>query len=1046
MLNNISCYEVKTLIHETKDTAVYEGECLVTNERVAIKVIKKDAVLNLSYSIKNVTSEIQILKITKHKNVDSLYQIIEDNNNIYLIKEYVNGSNLYDTLNTTCVPLSEDVSAKIILDIIDVLIYLRELSIYHGGISLENILLDTNTNSIKVIGFSEATFLPNAQQVSIIPFIYNNKQYHAPEIINNNNNSSSYIDIEKANVWTCGIILYTILNGTFPDYEKDINCGKFGKCSSCVCDLLKHMLDVNVNNRFGYNDIIQHEFIREHSLKGKNGGLNIFDMVYPVDWKVLNIVEQYGYDKKDVEMELKRNVFTEGTAVYKMLVRKVRDLGFSSCSDLCSMEYKMFKRNKANRVDKEEASIRFEKYVEEYFRMIKEDEGVEDGEMLNCFEIMNELDELKEDVIKGCNEESELIRKSLHMGFVNEEEVDNVNIYGQGVEHEIIGVVEMEKKEEGMDVVEMKKDEALEETVIDRKEEEIINNEMIKENNDVNINTVEEQVNELEKNNNVENDVLKENNDKNEHSFTIGNVKGLESNKDNESIKKDKESIEIIKESTAQENNEIQSNVEQEIITENNIKDNNAYDNIMHSFSTLNDIQTEPPKTIEVSSNITPDTVLTNINDTPLNNPNFQETLNKSIKDIDDIYEEELPISNPKTKHKFHPTKIHNLKKKVSTPLPNQQRLLRSTKHNVHNINNTSIPPSPIPIPIPKHNNISLNINKSHSPEVILPQQKKQKTKTPPKINNIARTKTNSKSNSKPVTKTTNQHTNTPCINPKPPNPLKIISSNSITNTNTPNISKQISLLTNKSHSKDKPPIKTYRKQKTATITKHIHSTNVTNSIKPFKNNNFIQNSKQSEVPINNNTNQHKHNNNNNQSQIEEKFEHNNDKQTQNNNNTCKVIPLAIRLFKQRKDNSHSKCDNVYNKYKYVIQRKNTTNTLTQRTSCTNVYCHTNDKSKTERDANVCNVYEDNKTIERSFCCGNNEQRKLPLYYNGPIDVSCICHVPLNKTKKYIVDLFKKQNAKIKQVSNWEFQTKFFTIEIRLISQSIPYFLMKYQV
>ena len=631
------------------------------------------------------------------------------------------------------------------------------------------------------------------------------------------------------------------------------------------------------------------------------------------------------------------------------------------------------------------------------------------------------------------------------MGFVNEEEVDNVNIYGQGVEHEIIGVVDVEKEEESIDVVEMKKDETLEEVVIDRKEEEIVNNEIIKKDNDGNTNKVEETINKSEKNNIEENDVQKENDDKNERSFTIGSVKELESNKDDESIKKDKESNELVKETTIQKNNEIKMNVEQETITDNNIKDN-VYDNIVHSFSTLNDIQTEPPTTIEVSSNIIPDNILNNNNNnTPLNNSNFQETLNKSIKDIDDIYDEELPISNPKPKNKFHPTKTHNLTKKVSIPISTQHSL-RSTKHNVTHINNTSIPPSPIPIPIPKQNNISLNINKSHSPETILPQQKKQKTKTPPKMNNITRTKTNSKSNSKPVTKTTNQHTNTPCINPKPPNPLKIISSNSITNTNTPNISKQISLLTNKSHSKDKPPIKTYRKQKTATITKHIHSTNVTNSIKPFKNNNFIQNSKQSEVPINNNTNQHKHNNNNNQSQIEEKFEHNNDKQTQNNNNTCKVIPLAIRLFKQRKDNSHSKCDNVYNKYKYVIQRKNTTNTLTQRTSCTNVYCHTNDKSKTERDANVCNVYEDNKTIERSFCCGNNEQRKLPLYYNGPIDVSCICHVPLNKTKKYIVDLFKKQNAKIKQVSNWEFQTKFFTIEIRLISQSIPYFLMKYQV
>ena len=1016
MLHNISCYEVKTLLHETKDTAVYEGECLITNEKVAIKIIKKEAVFNLSYSIKNVTSEIQILKITKHKNIDTLYQIIEDKNNIYLIKEYVNGSNLYDILNTTHMPFHEDVSAKILLDIIDVLIYLKELSIYHGGISLENILISTNTNSIKLIGFSEATFLPNTQHASVLPFIYNNKQYHAPEIINNN---SSYIDIEKANVWTCGIILYTILNGTFPDYEKDITNGNFGKCSSCVCDLLKHMLDVNVNSRFGYNEVIQHEFIRDKCLKGKSGGLNVFDMVYPVDWKVLNVVEQFGFDKKDVEIELKRNAFTEGTAVYKMLLGKIRDLGFSSCSDLCSMEYKMFKRNKANRVDRKEANERLERYIEDYFRMIKEDEGIEDGEMLNCFEIMNELDELKEDTIKVCNEESELIRKSLHMTVVNEEDIDNVNIYGQGVEYEM-GNNEMEKEE---------KDEA---DITDRKEEEIINNEIIKEDN--NTNTVEGQINELKENNNVE-DVQKENDDKNE--LTIGSVKGWESNKDDESIKKGMESNEIVKQSTIKENNEIQINVEQEPITNNNIKDD-IYDNIRHSFSTLGVIQAEPPKTIEVNNNITPNNISTNLNNTPLNNSNFQETLNDSIKDIDDIYDEELPISNPKPKHKFYPTKIHDSKKKVYIPIPNQQCSLRSTKHNAKHINNTLIPSSSIPTPT--NNNISLNTNTYHSPEVIVPQQKKQKTKTPLKTNNINKTKTNSKS----ITKTSNSHTNTPLTNPKPPFSLKTISSNSNTNTNTTNVSKHISLLTSKSHSKDKPLIKTYHKQKTSAITKHIRLTNITNSIKPFKNNNFIQNSKQSDViPIKTNNNQQHIDNN--KSHIEVKYEHNNPPQT-HNENTCKVIPLAIRLFKQRKNTSHNKCGDVYNKYKYVIQRKNTTNTLTQRTTCTKMYCYTNDKGKTERDVNVSNIYKDNNKIERSFCCDNNHHRKLPLYYNGPIDVSCICHVPLNKTKRYIVDLFKKQNAKIKQVSNWEFQTKFFIIEIRLISQSIPYFLMKYQV
>ena len=81
------------------------GTHLITNEKVAIKILEKEKIKDQS-DVDRVTREIHILKIVRHPNVIQLYevsflnhdslQIIETSRQLFLIMEYASGGELFD--------------------------------------------------------------------------------------------------------------------------------------------------------------------------------------------------------------------------------------------------------------------------------------------------------------------------------------------------------------------------------------------------------------------------------------------------------------------------------------------------------------------------------------------------------------------------------------------------------------------------------------------------------------------------------------------------------------------------------------------------------------------------------------------------------------------------------------------------------------------------------------------------------------------------------------------------------------------------------------
>ena len=94
--NQIGDYTLENEIGKGGFATVYKGIHIPTGEKVAIKIINKTQLQEDPLNLKRVESEISILKIVKHKNIISLYEILETEEKIYLIMELCEKGELFD--------------------------------------------------------------------------------------------------------------------------------------------------------------------------------------------------------------------------------------------------------------------------------------------------------------------------------------------------------------------------------------------------------------------------------------------------------------------------------------------------------------------------------------------------------------------------------------------------------------------------------------------------------------------------------------------------------------------------------------------------------------------------------------------------------------------------------------------------------------------------------------------------------------------------------------------------------------------------------------
>lgn len=239
-------YELGRLLGQGTFAKVYYGRNTRTGQGVAIKVIDKEKVLRVGL-MTQIKREISIMRLVKHPNVLQLYEVMATKTKIYFALEYAKGGELFDKVSKG--RLKEPIARKYFQQLINAVDFCHSRGVYHRDLKPENLLLDENDN-LKVSDFGLSALAESKRQDGLLHTTCGTPAYVAPEVINRKG-----YDGDKADIWSCGVILYVLLTGYLPFHDSNLMemYRKIGKAEfKCpnwfppeVKRLLTRMLDPN---------------------------------------------------------------------------------------------------------------------------------------------------------------------------------------------------------------------------------------------------------------------------------------------------------------------------------------------------------------------------------------------------------------------------------------------------------------------------------------------------------------------------------------------------------------------------------------------------------------------------------------------------------------------------------------------------------------------------------------------------------------------------------------------------------------------------------
>lgn len=207
-------YETGKLLGRGTFAKVYHGRHLMTNECVAIKVIKKDEVIKSERMMEQIKREISVMRLVRHPNIVELKEVMATKSKIFVVMEYVRGGELFTKVARG--RLKEGAARKYFQQLISAVDFCHSRGVFHRDIKPENLLLDENEDlMISDFGLS-ALHEQYPSNGGLLHTQCGTPAYIAPEVLTNKG-----YDGAKADIWSCGVVLYVLLAGFLP--FQDVN-------------------------------------------------------------------------------------------------------------------------------------------------------------------------------------------------------------------------------------------------------------------------------------------------------------------------------------------------------------------------------------------------------------------------------------------------------------------------------------------------------------------------------------------------------------------------------------------------------------------------------------------------------------------------------------------------------------------------------------------------------------------------------------------------------------------------------------------------------
>ncbi|KXS21789.1 Pkinase-domain-containing protein, partial [Gonapodya prolifera JEL478] len=221
-------YQIGKTIGQGAFSKVKIGYHRETGAKVAIKIIDKKQVAEKARKAKQAQEErekrkkeaeekleVQLLMRLDHPNIIKLFQVMENEDECYVVMEYAPGGELIDYIASRK-HLSEKEARRFFRQIISAMDHCHSANVVHRDLKLENLLLSADRNIlISDFGLGR-TF--NSEVEDYMKTFCGTPNYAAVELIS----GIPYIGV-KSDIWAMGVVLYIMMTGRPPFVGENIS-------------------------------------------------------------------------------------------------------------------------------------------------------------------------------------------------------------------------------------------------------------------------------------------------------------------------------------------------------------------------------------------------------------------------------------------------------------------------------------------------------------------------------------------------------------------------------------------------------------------------------------------------------------------------------------------------------------------------------------------------------------------------------------------------------------------------------------------------------
>lgn len=256
-----------------------------TGEAVAMKMVDLKKHPDAASSVKK---EVCIQKILQDQHILRFFGKRTQGEIEYIFLEYAAGGELFDRIEPDT-GMAQSEAQNYFNQLLNGISYLHARGVAHRDLKPENLLLDEHDN-IKISDFGMATMFRMKGKERLLDKRCGTLPYVAPEVL------VKPYQAQPADLWSCGVILVTMLAGELPWDQPTTNCAEYiawknnnqwttitpwKKLDTLVLSLLRKILAPSPNSRLTLEKIQEHKWCLMQFSNTENKGHDITDSMSP---------------------------------------------------------------------------------------------------------------------------------------------------------------------------------------------------------------------------------------------------------------------------------------------------------------------------------------------------------------------------------------------------------------------------------------------------------------------------------------------------------------------------------------------------------------------------------------------------------------------------------------------------------------------------------------------------------------------------------------------------------------------------------------------